>query len=513
MMMSSKRSRQSLVSWLQVVGHKSNNLHEAEEERRWSSPDYYNGTLLRVCLCPNPNCKSLVKRWIDLGDNKRCGYHMLPAVPKKQETHRGCAIVAYLKVVYRHIFGNGTRIPERQNNKTRYYLAYHHFDSTILLPDNGGPMPIVDSSTATKLGFMESDRLPAESVAEKGFFAAPSYRLKEVEADLRIAERLAGINQNDTLANPAARKPPAERELEQLIRQFSLNPRETASAFLVARAEVQEQRDLIQKLEAEKNQLAQQNEALQQELESTAEVFINSGISRSSFTSDSWHTEHPNAANFLFGWKNWKSTKSWLKLMFKDMEQKCKPNGVLTDFESVLAVMMCWRVPMKQELAALILDVDRSVISRRVEKWAPVLGRKGKLLSNLDLQSNFDFLSLERCNAEDVEHYDNALTRDPFKSYIDAQMPRVFFKDDLADISLLVDGKDILTDSVRVNSGVNILMYSPKSQASAARVLSWILAGGLNVYNTGLYLGRVSEERLVELHGEIDSNNIRLPPN
>lgn len=167
---------------------------------------------------------------------------------------------------------------------------------------------------------------------------------------------------------------------------------------------------------------------------------------------------------------------------------------------------------MKQDLAALILDVDRSVISRRVKNWAPVLGRKGRLLSNLDLQSNFDFLSLERCNAEHIEHYNNAQVSDPFKSYIDAQMPRVFIKDDLADISLLVDGKDILTDSVRVNSGVNILMYSPKSQASAARVLSWILAGGLNVYNTGLYLGRVSEERLVELHGEVDSNNIRLPP-
>ena len=73
-------------------------------------------------------------------------------------------------------------------------------------------------------------------------------------------------------------------------------------------------------------------------------------------------------------------------------------------------------------------------------------------------------------------------------------MPAVFKQDKLTDISLCVDGKDILTDSVCINSGVNILMYSKKSEGSAACILSWILVGGLNVYNMGLYLGHVSEE-------------------
>jgi hypothetical protein len=91
-------------------------------------------------------------------------------------------------------------------------------------------------------------------------------------------------------------------------------------------------------------------------------------------------------------------------------------------------------------------------------------------------------------------------------------MPLKFIQEGLRNVSLLVDGKDIKTDSVRVHSGVNILMFSKKSEGSAARVLSWIHAGGLNVYNTGLYLGHVSEERLVELHGEKDPKNIRMPP-
>ena len=55
-------------------------------------------------------------------------------------------------------------------------------------------------------------------------------------------------------------------------------------------------------------------------------------------------------------------------------------------------------------------------------------------------------------------------------------------------------------------------MFSEKSDGSAGRVISWILPCGLNVYNTGLYLGRVSEERLVELHGTTDSTKIRLLP-
>lgn len=74
------------------------------------------------------------------------------------------------------------------------------------------------------------------------------------------------------------------------------------------------------------------------------------------------------------------------------------------------------------------------------------------MISNLDLKSNFDFLSVEHCNEFGVANYDTTDIHDPFVSYINAAMPRAFEKDNLADISLLMDGKDIRTDSIRVNS-------------------------------------------------------------
>lgn len=265
-------------------------------------------------------------------------------------------------------------------------------------------------------------------------------------------------------------------------------------------------------LESEVAKLKCSKEDLEEELESMRKVFAEGGITRQTFSSDSWHASHKGAANLLFGWRSWDTTKAWLKIYTPGLELKRQTKGYLTDFESVLVVLMCWKLPMKQEVAALILDVDRSVVSRKVQHWGPMLAHRSRLLANLDLQSDFDFLSAAQCLELGIDHCATADKKDRFPSYIDAAMPAVFKQDKLTEVSLLVDGKDILTDSVRVNSGVNILMYSKKSEGSAGRVLSWILAGGLNVYSTGLYLGRVSEERLVELHGETDSNNIRLPP-
>ena len=72
-------------------------------------------------------------------------------------------------------------------------------------------------------------------------------------------------------------------------------------------------------------------------------------------------------------------------------------------------------------------------------------------------------MSADGCAKFGIEHYSTANEKDTFESYIDASRPTEY-KDggSLESVSLLVDGKDISTDSVRVHSGVNILMFSEK---------------------------------------------------
>lgn len=125
-----------------------------------------------------------------------------------------------------------------------------------------------------------------------------------------------------------------------------------------------------------KSRLEYRIKALEEKLASMAKVYKDAGVSWATFSSDSWHQMNSHVTNFLFGWKTWKATKVWLKIYFPQMEQERSISGPLTHFESVLAVMMCWWVPMQQDLAALILDVDQSVISRKVNKWGPELAHK-----------------------------------------------------------------------------------------------------------------------------------------
>ncbi len=64
-----------------------------------------------------------------------------------------------------------------------------------------------------------------------------------------------------------------------------------------------------------------------------------------------------------------------------------------------------------------------------------------------------------------------------------------------------MDGKDCVTDTVRVNSFLSRSQYSDKMHSSAARYIMWVLPCGLSVTFTPLFLGRASEKSLVEYWG------------
>jgi 5'-3' exonuclease len=86
-------------------------------------------------------------------------------------------------------------------------------------------------------------------------------------------------------------------------------------------------------------------------------------------------------------------------------------------------------------------------------------------------------------------------------NFIDIAMPQEYIDLGLSDVGLLNDGKDFVTDTVRLNSCISRGQYSDKMKSSAARFIAWILPCGLSVTYTPLFLGRVSEKALVRYWG------------
>ena len=93
------------------------------------------------------------------------------------------------------------------------------------------------------------------------------------------------------------------------------------------------------------------------------------------------------------------------------------------------------------------------------------------------------------------------LSVDGYNNYIDFAIPQEYIEAGMADTGVLKDGKDFVTDTIRVNPALTRALFSDKVKSSGARVITWALPTGLVIEHTGLFLGRTPEIRLVELWG------------
>ena len=96
------------------------------------------------------------------------------------------------------------------------------------------------------------------------------------------------------------------------------------------------------------------------------------------------------------------------------------------------------------------------------------------------------------------------------KNFILDAMPTEYVVRGLDNVALLNDGKDFVTDTIRINSCVSRGQYSDKMKTSAARYVAWTLPCGLSVTYSPLFLGRISEKAVVEYWGGSTSNFLNL---
>ena len=161
-----------------------------EEQPKRGDPNVYHGVRLESCLCNSPDCKGLVRRWIDLNDNIRCGYLRLPL------HHVAKTSFARYKnhvrdLAYHHLISHGSFAP-RTSSQVYQFVAYHHYHPSMLQGNNQGPPETVDGKFARDIGRM-TNRDRVEGNKQDMYHAVPNYSLLDVKCDLQNAEAHATL--------------------------------------------------------------------------------------------------------------------------------------------------------------------------------------------------------------------------------------------------------------------------------------------------------------------------------
>ena len=213
------------------------------------------------------------------------------------------------------------------------------------------------------------------------------------------------------------------------------------------------------------------------------------GLSRLTIFWDEWHDEHDEAAHVLFGYRNWKETKQYLRDYFPDelgpdsawpspivanlIDSDLK-NVPLTQVEKCLLCRMFFHLRDRQKFLALIIDRHRTTVGNVIKEWAPLWGEVGEDLSILDVTEDY-------------------LIKEEPDKIAELFLEKIVFN----------DGKDWRIGSKHNDNVATKLMYSAKNDCDSARGESWTSAAGLGFEHTRVYGANLSENALQRLHGSM----------
>ncbi len=214
------------------------------------------------------------------------------------------------------------------------------------------------------------------------------------------------------------------------------------------------------------------------------------GLTRLNISSDEYHRRNPNVAKNLFGFEDrreggtlspWDITKQFIKDMWDVDHVEPTKNTILDDggrkkpmskFEQVLITLMWFQNLHDHNYLAAIWGCHKDIIGTTIKWWAPHFHEVGCQLARLPLDKEF----LEKSYPQ---------------SYVDMKFP--------AKVASVVDGTDVLSQSVRKQRAVNVIQRSDKVKHSAFRGITWSLPMGLVHEFTDPFFARASEKALVRL--------------
>ena len=275
-------------------------------------------------------------------------------------------------------------------------------------------------------------------------------------------------------AEPALRPSPRKRRIERLSSSSALKNE-------LRNRDIAHERDGDHLHTAlDKMKTLQETVAALQKQNVALLALIGQGVSRFNLCSPEWHSKHPNAARHLFGFQDWGEVLCYLWILWPELEPTIRrepevfsPSEDITEFEKCLITKMRIHRAFKLEDLAMQWGRCRAHIGKIVREWAPKWGEKGREWSCLNLTP----------------------------AYLRSRCPVSFKCPAFEKVVALADGKDFKCEVERSNTVLTRAGRSSKVEAQAFRLVTWSTPHGLTFEHTDLFLGRVSEKKLVYLWG------------
>ena len=216
------------------------------------------------------------------------------------------------------------------------------------------------------------------------------------------------------------------------------------------------------------------------------------GLCRLSISSDAFHKKNPNVAKMMFGFadrrkkddnplSSWEVTKNFIRVMFEvdheeptigNIRDSSKRNTKLTRFEQVLITLMFFTNAFDYGYISAIFGCHRNLVGRCIKGWAERFCEAGYHMARLPLT----------------------------KEFLDETYPTSYLDLDFTHpVATVVDGTDVLMETVRTDRYVNIFQASNKMHSSACRGITWSTPMGMVHEFTDPFFARASEKAIVKL--------------
>jgi hypothetical protein len=232
-----------------------------------------------------------------------------------------------------------------------------------------------------------------------------------------------------------------------------------------------------------REELLQRNEITVREL---ADLKV-SGMNRYSMSHPEHFNLNPEACREYYGFRDFQFLKRFIEKVIGvpyDPPSKLKSIGghnsenALSEFEQVLIAMFYCNSSFNYYTIGSVFGLKSRVTVRKyIDRWMPVLGEAGDMLSTFT-------------------HY---LDTDALK-WLE---PEWYIKLNLRDISAVIDGKDFMCETVRTDRFLNCAQSSNKVNHSAFRLLTWSLPCGAVIQRTPAFFGRASEKAILRAWGSL----------
>jgi len=139
----------------------------------------------RPCVCDNPACYTILERWVQIGDDMRCGYVSLPNWSTKS-TDRSKVVNQFRELVFVNLKGD-KKLAQKDRN-VRKYVAFHHFELFMLLPGNKGLVEYIEPEVAKSIRLDERYRITAGENKGK-YLPSPRRAFNDIVKELERTEK------------------------------------------------------------------------------------------------------------------------------------------------------------------------------------------------------------------------------------------------------------------------------------------------------------------------------------